>query len=73
MKSFLTVFLFMLHGIVKSIHILLNVISGTAKLAIWLWRKIKRDVHQSDDAGVLFQRLVIAGIHLEFEIFKMSL
>ena len=56
----------------KSRVTLLNFISGTAKIAIWLSRKNKINGLQKEDAAVIFQRHVIARVRVEFEFFKLT-
>ena len=43
-----------------------------AKLAIWISRKNKINGRQTEDACVLFKRLVIALVRVEFEFFKLT-
>ena len=52
-------------------HTLINYISGTAKMAIWLTRKNKREGAGSIDPVQVMEGLVAARLRVEFAYYKL--
>ena len=56
----------------RDVHILLNFISGQAKLAIWLSRKNKIKGEGSDNIVLIMTGLIKTRIKVEFEYSKLT-
>ena len=56
----------------KAVHVLLNFVSGQAKLAIWLSRKNRIKGLASDQVVPIMKGLIKARIKVEFEYYKLT-
>uniref|UniRef100_A0A3P9LKP2 Reverse transcriptase domain-containing protein n=1 Tax=Oryzias latipes TaxID=8090 RepID=A0A3P9LKP2_ORYLA len=56
----------------RRVHVLLNFLSGEAKLAVWLTRKNRIRGVGSDDVLFLFKRLLVARLNVEFGFYRLT-
>ena len=56
----------------KNIHTMINFISGTAKMAIWLTRKNKTEGAGSTNPVQVLEGLVAARLRVEFAFYKLT-